>query len=83
MINLRQQRGLEQILNISEFTNFRDRNSVTAPDLCNFAQVRSRNPNTVPELCELEIPKPFCDPHMAPQLGYGPGTLQNCGSPAP
>ena len=83
MINLWQQKDLEQTLNFSEFTDFRDRNSVIAPDLRNFAQVRPRNPDTVPELIELEIPKPFCDPHTEPQLSYGPGTQQFCGSPVP
>ena len=68
---------------VSEVADFRDRNSVTAPDLCDFAKVRPRNPDTVPRLCEIEIPKPFYDPHMTLQLGYCPRTLQFCKSPTP
>ena len=65
-------------LSFSEVADFWGRNSVMAPDLCNFAQARPRNSDTVPELSEIEIRKPLCDPHMASQLSYGPGTWQNC-----
>ena len=65
---------------VSELADFRPRNSVMALDFCNFVEFLTRNPVTVAVLSWLEIPKPFCDPHTAPQLSYGPGTLQICES---